>query len=357
LWVGGTINGTIAGAGSATTATNLAGGTANQIPVQTAPNTTGFIVAPTVANTVLTWNGTAFTYALPASTFNGGTITNPLFINNATPTSSTSTGAFVVLGGVGIGGGLVVGNITTVTNTTNATNTSTGAFQVRGGAAVGLDLQVGGDLAVNGGDITSSAATFNLLNSGVTALNFAGAGTAITVGATTGFTAIRNLTTVTNATNASSTTTGALVVTGGAGVGGNLYVGGALIVNGAPVTPIASLFNEQIATAAQTTFTIPGGYTPPYIQVFANGVLLSTANYTAANGTTVVVNNARNSGDVMRFIAGSNVLGFTTSTFASNILGGAANQLLVQTGLNATGFITAPVTSNTVLTWNGSAFV
>jgi hypothetical protein len=54
LWVGGTINGTIAGAGSATTATNLAGGTANQIPVQTAPNTTGFIVAPSVANTVLT---------------------------------------------------------------------------------------------------------------------------------------------------------------------------------------------------------------------------------------------------------------------------------------------------------------
>ena len=355
LWVGGTINGTIAGAGSATTATNLAGGLANQIPVQTAPNTTGFITAPSVAGTVLTWNGSAFTYTTPAGTFNGGTITSPLFINNATPTSSTSTGAFVVLGGVGIGGGLVVGNITTVTNTTNATNTATGAFQVRGGAAVGLDLQVGGDLAVNGGDITSNAATFNLLNSGVTTLNLANGGTAITVGATTGFTAIRNLTTVTNATNASSTTTGALVVTGGAGVGGNLYVGGALIVNGTPVTPIASLFNEQTATAGQTTFTIPGGYTPPFIQVFANGILLSTANYTASNGTTVVVNNARNAGDIMRFIAGSNVLGFTTATFATNIFGGAANQLLVQTGPNATGFVTAPVTANTVLTWNGSA--
>jgi hypothetical protein len=373
LWVGGTINGTIAGAGSATTATNLAGGAANRIPFQTAPNTTGFIVAPSVAGTVLTWNGSAFTYTTPAGTFNGGTITSPLFINNATPTSSTSTGAFVVLGGVGIGGGLVVGNITTVTNTTNASSTATGAFQVRGGAAVGLDLRVGGlatigstlavtgnttltgDLAVNGGDITSSAATFNLLNSGVTTLNLAGASTAITVGATTGYTRIRNLTTVTNATNASSTTTGALVVTGGAGIGGNLHVGGALIVNGTPVTPIASLFNEQTATAGQTTFTIPGGYTAPFIQVFANGILLSTANYTASNGTTVVVNNARNAGDIMRFIAGSNVLGFTTATFASNIFGGAANQLLVQTGLNATGFVTAPVTANTVLTWNGSA--
>lgn len=45
------------------TATNLAGGTANQIPYQTAPNTTSFIVAPTVANTYLEWSGTAFQWS------------------------------------------------------------------------------------------------------------------------------------------------------------------------------------------------------------------------------------------------------------------------------------------------------
>ena len=416
LWVGGTINGTIAGAGSATTATNLAGGTANQIPVQTAPNTTGFIVAPTVANTVLTWNGSAFTYALPASTFNGGTITNPLFINNATPTSSTSTGAFVVLGGVGIGGGLVVGNITTVTNTTNASSTATGALQVRGGAGIGGELFVGstasvrtslyigentsttyvggytkslvldggaggvGGLAgfeIRGGNLSGlgvqSVVNFLARTSAGTTVNSARIEVTNSAGATNVgimrlytrsssalIEALRiddsQVVSILSAAASTSTTTGALVVTGGVGIGGNLNVGGTLTVNGTPVTPVASLFIEIIATAAQTTFTIPGGYTPPYIQVFANGVLLSTANYTASNGTTVVVNNARNAGDVMRFIAGSNVLGFTTATFATNMLGGAANQILFQTGPNATSFITAPVTTNTVLTWNGSAF-
>lgn len=56
------------------------------------------------------------------------------------------------------------------------------------------DLVLSGDLAVNGGDITSSAATFNLLNSGVTTMNFAGAATTMTVGATSGTMTLRNST-------------------------------------------------------------------------------------------------------------------------------------------------------------------
>ena len=53
------------------TATNLAGGTANQIAVQSNVGTTTFITAPTVASTVLSWNGAAFTWATPAA----GTVT------------------------------------------------------------------------------------------------------------------------------------------------------------------------------------------------------------------------------------------------------------------------------------------
>ena len=44
-------------------ATNLAGGLANEIPYQTAPSTTGFITAPTTANTYLNWSGTAFQWS------------------------------------------------------------------------------------------------------------------------------------------------------------------------------------------------------------------------------------------------------------------------------------------------------
>jgi len=44
-------------------ATNLVGGLANQIAYQTAPNTTGFITAPTTAATYLNWSGTAFQWS------------------------------------------------------------------------------------------------------------------------------------------------------------------------------------------------------------------------------------------------------------------------------------------------------
>jgi hypothetical protein len=57
------IGGNAATTTSATTSTNLAGGTANQLPYQTGAGATNFIAAPTVASTSLTWNGSAFTWA------------------------------------------------------------------------------------------------------------------------------------------------------------------------------------------------------------------------------------------------------------------------------------------------------
>lgn len=50
---------------SATTATNLAGGSGNTVPYQTAAGTTAFLAAPTTANTVLSWSGTSLTWAAP----------------------------------------------------------------------------------------------------------------------------------------------------------------------------------------------------------------------------------------------------------------------------------------------------
>lgn len=44
-------------------ATNVAGGLANQLPVQTAPNTTGFIPAPSTASTFLQYTGSGFAWA------------------------------------------------------------------------------------------------------------------------------------------------------------------------------------------------------------------------------------------------------------------------------------------------------
>jgi hypothetical protein len=49
-----------------------------------------------------------------------------------------------------------------------------------------------GDIAVNGGDITTTATTFNLIDTNATTLNLGRAATSIVMGATTGTTAVRN---------------------------------------------------------------------------------------------------------------------------------------------------------------------
>jgi hypothetical protein len=47
----------------------------------------------------------------------------------------------------------------------------------------------------------------------------------------------------------------------------------------------------------------------------------------------------------------------TTATTATNVGGGAVNEIVFQTGAGATSFAAAPSTASTFLEWNGSAFV
>jgi hypothetical protein len=55
---------------------------------------------------------------------------------------------------------------------------------------------------------------------------------------------------------------------------------------------------EFTATAGQTTFT-PPSYTAGFISVYRNGVMLGSADYTATNGTTVVLTTGATSGDLV----------------------------------------------------------
>ena len=102
------------------------------------------------------------------------------------------------------------------------------------------------------------------------------------------------------------------------------------------------------ATGGQTTFSVT--YTVGYIEVFLNGVLLNASDYTASNGTSVVLSVAANSGDIVETVAYNTV----NVGVASNISGGAASQLVYQSGASTTGFI-ANGTSGQVLTSNGAS--
>jgi len=64
--------------------------------------------------------------------------------------------------------------------------------------------------------------------------------------------------------------------------------------------PSYRTITEFTATAGQTTFS-PASYTVGYIDVYRNGVKLGAADFTATNGTTVVLANACTAGDYVRF--------------------------------------------------------
>ena len=55
---------------------------------------------------------------------------------------------------------------------------------------------------------------------------------------------------------------------------------------------------QATATAGQTEFTITGGYTVGFVLVFLNGVRLSDADFTATDGSTVVLATGATAGDV-----------------------------------------------------------
>lgn len=73
-------------------ATNIAGGAANQIHYQSAADTTAFITAPSVSSTFLQWNGTTFVWAAA-----GGTTTNALTIGTGLSGTSFNGSAAVTI--------------------------------------------------------------------------------------------------------------------------------------------------------------------------------------------------------------------------------------------------------------------
>lgn len=99
---------------------------------------------------------------------------------------------------------------------------------------------------------------------------------------------------------------------------------------------------EFTATAAQTTFS-PPSYTVGFINVYRNGVRLGAADYTASNGTTVVLATGATSGDLVTtesFYVSSvvNAISATAGAVNSTYLADTAvTQSKLATGVAGTG--------------------
>jgi fibronectin-binding autotransporter adhesin len=306
---------------------------------------------------------------------NGLVVNENAVILETTDSSSKDTGALVVEGGVGIekklyvGTDLAVGGDSTLTGdlavnggdfttsqtTFNLLNTTATTINFGGaattleiGAATGTtnvnnDLDVDGDVNIDGGDLTVSTATFNLVNTNATTVNFAGAATNVQIGAATGTTNVNNdldvdgdinidggdLTVSTlsfNLANTNATTVnfaGAATTleigaaTGTTNVNNDLVVDGDLQVKGGDLTTNQTTFNLLATTA--TTVNFAGAATD--IQIGTN------------TGTTNINNNLDVDGDVNidggdLTASGSNFNLLNTTVTTLNV-GGAATTLSI----------------------------
>lgn len=69
-----------------------------------------------------------------------------------------------------------------------------------------------------------------------------------------------------------------------------------------PVPQATQTRDSFTATSGQTSFAT-GGYTPNFLDVYLNGVKLASADYTATNGSDVVLASGASTGDILEVVA------------------------------------------------------
>ena len=292
LTVLGTINATITG--SITTATNLSGTTTGGIPYQAAAGITNYIT-PGAAGTVLQSNGTTATFVSTASLYVG----NSVAVNN---TGAVSTNASYYLNFV-------------ANNTTSA--------QTPG---------------------TTAAITVNPSTGVLSATQFTGSGAGLT-----------------NIPNSALTNSTINVSAGNSGIGvigSPVALGGTVTVTNLGVTSFSGGTTGLTPNSATT-----GSITLAGVLSLANGG--TNANLTANPGAVIysgasalALSNTGTTGQIL-VSAGQSAPVFTNTTtiqvgYANAVLGGAAGNLVYQTGANATSFVTNGTTGQVLLS-NGSS--
>lgn len=332
LWVGGIIYGTVVG--TITTATNLAGGTAGQVPYQTAPGVTSFYGPGNAGQLLVSAGASAPVY----------TNTSSIYVQDANVSTNVrggSTGQLVYQSGANTSGFVGPGsagqvlvstgasapvyqNTLTLAGTTAATSTSTGALVVAGGVGVGGDLYVAGEIVAQKLTIQYTTITTTLVTTD-------------------------DIIKTTNTTDATSTTTGALQIAGGAGIGGNVYVGGSLNVAGGLNGTITTATNLAGGALGFIPYQTEPGVTN-FIGTGTIGSILQMGANTATFVTTssVYVNSAVNAETLRGGTAGQLV--FQSSAGVTSFAGpGTSGQLLVSAGTGT------PTYTNTSSIYVGAA--
>jgi hypothetical protein len=216
------------------------------------------------------------------------------------------------------------------------------------------NLTVSGDLAINGGDATTTATTFNLVNATATSVNFGGAATALNLGATTGIATINNATlTLPNATTVnvnganptfSGTSTGTLTFFNTNLTSVNSFGAATSLVMGA-TTGITTVRNKLVVIGN--------------LEVDGNNIQASDGNTNitlTSNTLTTFAGDIRVNGNDIQASDGNTNITMTSNTLTEvkGDLQVTGNDIKSSTGANAISLSGSDVTVNGNLYVNGS---
>jgi hypothetical protein len=361
LWVGGALN--VAGGinasitGVITTATNLANGTPGQIPYQSSIGVTAFF-GPGTAGQVQVSGGTG-----------APLYQNTLTLAGATGATSTGTGAFQVVGGVGIGENLYVGQNTVLGTTYN--NTATGnkltlksvlqtatvssVIDTTQNVVLAVPMSNWSIVSTDGNYIRNvfTKDTNNNFSIGVQNSSYWNdvniySGTGKNFNIYSGAAGIRSyidsngIHYITTSSSVSSTVTGALQTVGGIGIGGGGFFGGVVTATNVYVGP------WSVATG--TNFTI---------QYYGTSLgTVDTMNFATGTTATVVgrVVTIQALGAVTSLSAGTDTV-VSTSTGVIVIWNTSTLQSITNRGATTTNIISITSTATSTSTNTGALIV
>ena len=304
---------TVGTASTATTAQNIAGGSAGQLMIQSDVNLTSFITAGAFG-TFLQSQGAGYAPSWAAGQVTIGNTTvslggnvsglqnvSNIIITTGTTSTNANTGAFINYGGAGIGGNLnVAGNI--VSTSTSYTQISSGTTAQRPQSAtfgmVRYNSTISSYEGFGAGSTWSSLGGVKSVDAKayITAEASAGAGDdVIRVYAGDSGTSTQVMWASTSnikiipTTTSTSSTSGALQVAGGAGIAGALYVGSDLVVTGNfTVNGTTETINATTIQVADKNIEIGKVGTPTDTTADGGGITLKgatdkTINWDSAN--------------------------------------------------------------------------
>ncbi|MGH9858234.1 MAG: beta strand repeat-containing protein, partial [Acidobacteriota bacterium] len=232
------------------------------------------------------------------------------------------------------------------------------------------NLTTAGDVAINGGDLTTNQTTFNLINGTATTLNIGGAATALNLGANSGTATINNTTvdfahatsftadsalasfdalqvgggygstgaTISNTGNIQAN--GNLTIDGSSTLTGNVTTAGDVAVNGGDLTTTAATGNLFNTNA--TTVNIGGAATA--LSLGAGTGTTTINNNAAVTGTTTLTGTLTTNGNTVLGDTSSDALGVNaTTTFNNGVTFSPAS----------TADITFTTDSNSTIVFNG----